>query len=456
MALSRPLKGSIANNLALRLGWFGAVIFGVTLIGTVLLDALENPSQLRNAVVTSVLQGAVRPVPGGGFSLDEMAALLELKASSPGFWFVVSDGKILIEHNPSARPVLPVDIRIDGPSLSASFTTGDRSTAIRTIEVPGMEDRIVLATTGAEPSFLHIALYYLRVSGLKILLGAGALALLISATIALAIRQITRIIRGMAEAAADITPDDPKGELSSDRVPIELHPLTQALDGALDRIAASMDQQRRFISNAAHELRTPLAVLRVKIEGIKDHALRQILASDLQRLSSLVTAMLDLARMRARATGLPMEKVDLTVLAREVLGDHASTIIDRTIEAEFVEPESPVVVTGNATVLRSAISNLIANAASHSQTATRLMVRVTDGPRIEIVDNGIGIAAEQRETVIEPFARLSPAAPGTGLGLAIVREIMAAHGGSLSIGETPGGGLTVSLNFSTAQPEPEM
>jgi signal transduction histidine kinase len=454
MAPPRPLKGSIASNLALRLGWFGAIIFSVTLIGTVLLDALENPSQLRNAVVTNVLQGAVRPVPGGGFSLDEMAALQELKVSSPGFWFVVSDGKILIEHNPSARPILPVDIRIDGPSLSANFATGDRSTAIRTIEIAGLEDRIVLATTGAQPSLVQIAQYYLRVSGLKILLGAAALALLIGATVALAIRQITRTIRGMAESAAEITPDDPKGELSSDRVPIELHPLTQALDGALDRIAASMDQQRRFISNAAHELRTPLAVLRVKIEGIKDHALRRVLASDLQRLSTLVSAMLDLARMRARTTGLPMEPVDITALTREVLGDHASTIIDRAMETDFVAPDSPVIVTGNATVLRSAISNLIANAVSHSQTASKLTVRVTDGPRIEVADNGVGIPAEYRETVIEPFARLSPATPGTGLGLAIVREIMAAHGGSMSIGETPGGGLTVGLDFGTGPPDP--
>jgi signal transduction histidine kinase len=258
----------------------------------------------------------------------------------------------------------------------------------------------------------------------------------------------------MAESAASITPDDPKGELSSDRVPIELQPLTRALDGALDRIAASMDQQRRFISNAAHELRTPLAILRVKIEAIEDAALRSVLVSDLKRLSALVTGMLDLAQMKARTNGLPMEPVDLSALAREVLGDHAPTIISRAMEAELETHDSPVIVTGNATVLHSAISNLIANAVSHSQTASRLTVRVTDGPGLEVVDNGVGISDQHRASVIEPFARLSPATPGTGLGLAIVREIMAAHGGSMSISETPGGGLTVGLHFSPAEADP--
>jgi His Kinase A (phospho-acceptor) domain len=295
MVPARPLKGSIAKNLAIRLGWFGGGIFLLTLIGAMLFDASQNPSQLRNAVVINVLEGAVRPIAGGGFSLDEMTDLVEIKGSSSKFWYVVSDGRTLLEHNPAARPVLPVDIRIDGPSLSASFRTGESSTMIRTIEVIGFDGRIVLATTGAKPSLNHIARYYLRSNGLNVLLGAAALALLISITIALVIRQISNTIRSMAKSAADISPDDPKGQLSSARVPIELHPLTQALDSALNGIAASMDQQRRFISNAAHELRTPLAVLRVKIEGIKDHTIRNILASDLQRLTSLVTAMLDLA-----------------------------------------------------------------------------------------------------------------------------------------------------------------
>jgi signal transduction histidine kinase len=444
----RPVNGSIAGNLALHLGIFGALIFCVTLIGSILIDAFENPSQLRNAVALNVLESAARSTASGAFVLEETTALAELRQSGSEFWFVISDGKALVEHNSPARPVLPVDIRIDGPSLSANFSAGDRSTAIRTVEIAGFEGRIVLATTGSHPSLLRVIQYYLQISGIKILLGGGALALLISTTVALAIRQITRTIRGMVRAAAEIAPDNPKGALSSSHVPSELHPLTRALDGALDRIAASMEQQRRFISNAAHELRTPLAILRVKIESVQDQKVRSVLVSDLQRLTTLVAAMLDLARMKANVSGLRMQSLDLVVLSREVLGEQAPTIIDRGMEAALEVPDGAVVVRGNETVLRSAISNLIANAVSHARTATILTVRVTSDGALEVVDNGVGIPEAHRDEVLEPFARLAPASDGTGLGLSIVREIMLAHGGSIGVSETLNGGLTVRLSFA--------
>ncbi len=441
-------RPSIARNLTLYLGGFGVLIFCATLIGSVLIDALADPNQLRNAVAIRLLEGAVRPAGGVAFAVEDTDGLNELKKSSTSFWFVVSDGRTLIEHNPVARPILPVDIRIDGPNLSASFTSGERRTAISTVEAYGFDGRIVLATTGARPGFLQVIHHYLLTNGIKILFGAAALALLISATIALSIRQIVRTIRGMAQAAADIAPDNPKGELSSHFVPSELHPLTRALDKALDRIAASMDQQRRFISNAAHELRTPLAILRVKIEAVEDKLIKGALVSDLHRLTALVAAMLDLARMRAETSGLQMHRLDISALSRDTLGDHASMIVDRGMDGSFEAPKVPVMILGNAIVLRSALSNLIANAISHAQTATRLVVSVTADGVVAVADNGVGIAPEYRDEIIEPFARLSSATPGTGLGLAIVREIMVSHGGSLDICETPGGGLTTRLVFA--------
>lgn len=441
------VKTSIAGNLVRHLGAFGALIFSITLLGSLLIDALGNPSELRNAVALDILEKNIRSVAPDMFTLDETPVLSTIKAQSPNLWFVVSDGRKLIEHNALARPVLPVDIRIDGPSLSATFSTGDRSTSIRTLSIPSFEGRIVMATTGARPGLIDVGLYYFQISAVRIMSGALALALLIAATVGLATRQIARTIGGMARAAAEIAPDNPKGDLSSSRVPVELQPLTRALDSALDRIAVSMGHQRRFISNAAHELRTPLAILRVKMEVIEDPKIRGSLVADLQRLTSLVAAMLDLARMNANSSGLTMAKVDLSAIAQGVLRELGPMIIDRGMEATFEAPSFPVEVFGNETVLQGAIANLITNAVSHSQTARHLDVRVLAEGILEVADDGVGIPVESRDEVIEPFARLSTAADGTGLGLAIVRDIILAHGGSMVIGDTPGGGLTVRLVF---------
>jgi signal transduction histidine kinase len=449
----RRVGQSIAGNLARHLGTFGALIFSVALIGSLLIDALGNPAELRNALTLNILEKSVRSAAADAFSLTETPALGTIKAQSPNLWFVVSDGRTLVEHNAPARPVLPVDIRIDGPSLSAAFSTGDRSTSIRTVTIPSFEGRIVMATSGASPNLVDVVVYYLQANAVRIMFGAVVLALLIAATVGIAIRQIARSIRGMAQAAAEIAPDNPKGELNSNRVPIELQPLTRALDSALDRIAESMGQQRRFISNAAHELRTPLAILRVKIEVIEDLKLRSNLVADLQRLTSLVAAMLDLARMNANASGLAMTTVDLAAVAQGVLRDLGPIIIDRGLDASFEAPSFPVQIIGNEAVLQSAVANLITNAVSHSQTATRLDVRVLAEGILEVADDGVGIPAASRDDVIEPFARLSATADGTGLGLAIVRDIMLAHGGTLMIGDTQGGGLTVRLVFTNRSPE---
>ena len=450
---------SVARTLALHLSGFGALLYAAALAGPVALDAFRDPSGLRNAVALDVIERAVRRSAEGELALADTPALSELKASGPSFWFVVSDGLTLLEHNEGARPPLPIDIRLDGPILEADFEIGEggpsrggATASIRTVELAGRAGRVIVATTGGRPTLGRIGAFYLREEGVTILIVAAAFAILIAGAIALAVRQIARSIRQMVVAAAAIAPDDPRGTLGGTaRVPAELRPLTQALDAALDRIAASMEQQRRFITNAAHELRTPLAILRLKVDEVSDPALRGRLVVDLHRLTALVAAMLDLARLRSPAADIPMQAIDLVELARAVVTDQAAAILDRGLQASFDAPDEPVLVSGNEAALRSAIANLVANAVAHAREATTLAVRVTPDRTVEVADDGPGIPPEHRREVLEPFVRLHSGAKGTGLGLAIVREIMAAHGGSLTVGETSGGGATLRLAF----PSPE-
>jgi signal transduction histidine kinase len=146
----------------------------------------------------------------------------------------------------------------------------------------------------------------------------------------------------------------------------------------------------------------------------------------------LVAAMLDLARMRAPAAEMPAGEIDLVELSRGVAADEAAAVVGRGLQTSFDATAEPVLVRGNEAALRSAVANLVANAVAHAREATALAVRVTPDRTVEVADDGPGIPPQHRQEVLEPFVRLPSGAKGTGLGLAIVREIMAAHGGSLT------------------------
>ncbi len=437
---------SLSRALTIRLSLLGIVLL-TAFIGAVIAFALitEDPAALRNDVTSQIIQQSVRQPAGNALQVEKTAGLLQIERDSPGLWYLVSDGRSVVEYAPELRPGLPIDIRLDGPTIAAQMRVGgDNALAFDVVENDG--NRFIVATGGGVPGWDRILGYSLRSLAWPALAISVVFGLLIAGAIAMSVSYISERLHSAAEAAARIDPKAPRGLLPTDETPAELMPLTTALNAALDQIAGNMETQRRFMNNVAHELRTPLTVMRGRVDALPNDQMRLALTTDISRLTTIVSSMLQLARLHS--SELPFEPLQLNAIARAVLADLAPLILDNGADVALEEEgERRALIEANEPTVRAAIANLVDNALRHAKAKSTIMVKVIDGAVIEVADDGIGIAASDRPQMTEPFNRMSPNSTGAGLGLTIVRDIMAAHGGTLTILGRPGGGTVMRLVF---------
>ena len=261
----------------------------------------------------------------------------------------------------------------------------------------------------------------------------------------------------LSEAVGQRSPDD-LGALPEATLPAELRPLVAALNRLMSHVRAAAQAQQAFLSQAAHQLRTPLAGVQTQVELIGKEATpeqRSRLAAvtgALQRMARSTQQMLALARSAPEAA-VPeaFHRVDL----RDLLEDDASIWLDPALQAGidlgFDAASAPV--QGSAWMLHELIGNLVHNAIRHAPAGGRVTascgVAQGGGAWLVVEDDGPGIPAEERERVLQRFYQAPGAARGgSGLDLAIVREVALRHGATLALGETgPAGGLRVRLEF---------
>lgn len=443
---------SLSRALTVRLSLLGVVLF-IAFIAAVLAFTFitEDPGVLRNDVTSRIVQQSVRPSADSNLRVEKTVDLLRIEHASPRLWYLVSDGRSVVEYAPELRPGLPIDIRLDGPTIAAQMRVGgDDALAFDVMEIDG--HRIIVATGGGLPGWDLIIGHFLRAIAGSALAISVIFGILVAAAIATSVSYISARLRSAAEAAARIDPRAPRGLLPTAETPVELMPLTNALNSALDQIAGNMEVQRRFMNNVAHELRTPLTVMRSHVDALTDEAARLRLATDLSRLTTIVSSMLQLARLHA--TELPFEPLQLNALARAALADLAPLILNHGMDVALEEEgDRHATILANEPTVRAALANLVDNALRHAQVRSTILVRILDGAVIEVVDDGIGIAAAERTQVLEPFNHVSASTSGAGLGLTIVRDIMAAHGGTIAIRGNDSGGTTVRLVFPVEGPD---
>ena len=254
--------------------------------------------------------------------------------------------------------------------------------------------------------------------------------------------------------AAVIGPTNPSGSVSTDMMPREVRPMIDAVNGALARLDDAYAAQRRFTADAAHELRTPLAVLNLRLQRAKLDAAVDwpAVERDLAHMNRTVGQLMELARKEDPAwldgsTG--MYPMNLSRVVREA----AAAVLPFAEEnGRPLEVDAPSVVSalGRPEDLRDAVRNLLENALVHGTGAIRVRVRQeSDGADrravIEVNDEGPGIAEELRDEVFERFRKAKPNSPGAGLGLAIVRQVARVHGGEVSVRSGSGCHVEISL-----------
>ena len=238
--------------------------------------------------------------------------------------------------------------------------------------------------------------------------------------------------------------------LSAARVPSEVRPLIESMNDLLHRLSAALSSQQRFIADAAHQLRTPIAGLRTQTElALRLSAPEEVRATLTQlqiaaeHTTHLVNQLLSLARAEPSAGHTQaMERLDFNALARATTTEWVPRALARGIDLGFDGPGTPAHVNGDDFLLREMLGNLIDNAIRYTQRGGHVTVRLKparDAIDIAVEDNGPGIPESERNAVLERFHRvLGTGVEGCGLGLAIVREIVLRHGGQIRLRASPG------------------
>jgi two-component system sensor histidine kinase TctE len=245
-------------------------------------------------------------------------------------------------------------------------------------------------------------------------------------------------------------PDD-LSPIESGQVPEEISPLVRSLNDMLERLSQSIQMQKRFIADAAHQMKTPLAGMRMQSELALRQTSQDEIHRSLEQLSKssesatrLVNQLLALARAENQTPdAMPLVPLELCELVRNVVQDWVPTSFKHRIDLGFEQPGHPVMVQANPTMLRELLNNLIDNALRYTPAAGSVTVRVRADEEarralLEIEDTGPGIPAADRVHVFERFYRiLGSNVEGSGLGLAIVREIAQQHEAEVDIFHSP-------------------
>jgi signal transduction histidine kinase len=230
-------------------------------------------------------------------------------------------------------------------------------------------------------------------------------------------------------------------------MPREVQPLVHAVNQALDRLEEGFRGQREFTADAAHELRTPLAILRAQIDMIGDRELAQSLRHDVENMSRLVNQLLEMAELETFVIGLD-ETADLAAVSAEVASFLAPIALAADKRVAVGGARGPVLVHGNSDLLVRAVRNLVENALVHTPPDSSVEIVVDARGAISVNDRGPGVPPVEREQIFRRFWRRDRRRQGSaGLGLSIVARIAEQHGAQVSVADRSGGGAAFTLSF---------
>ncbi|MNF64062.1 Sensor protein QseC [compost metagenome] len=455
------LRGRLLRRLALLL----ALIL--------LLGGLSGYWSARRAADTAydrTLLASARAVADGLYSSDGQlkanvpyVALDTFAYDSAGrIYYQVLDplGALVSGYEALPAPAPKVKRTDDYPALARFYDGVYRDQAVRVVsllqpvseaDLEGIAEIRVAETRGArERMARELLVGTLWRMGLLALTALGLVWLAVS----LALRPLEQLRQAVAARASDDLQPLPEADL-----PRELGPLVDALNQFNARLRGLFERQAQFIAEAAHELRTPLAALKARLElgrraedaGEWRLALDEA-AGSTERLTQLANQLLSLARIESGARAIAeggAQRLELGAVARE-LGLALAPLAHGRGVALALEAEEAVWVDGEPTLLSELLCNLLDNALAHTPVGGNVILRVLAPAILEVEDDGPGIPAEEREKVFERFYRRSAGGTGAGLGLAIVGEICRAHRARISLEDGAAGGLRVRVEFPPA------
>jgi signal transduction histidine kinase len=353
------------------------------------------------------------------------------------------DGKLL--HSSDEGAALPFLAR----SGMSTVTVGAEKWHLYTIL---LEDGVVQAAQRAsERESLA------RETASSLILPAFVMLVAIAGLLALALR---RALAPLSRAAGEVTARSVEAlhPIALESHPPELHLLVSAINDLMARLGSALALQRDFLADAAHELRTPIAALRLQLQlleratGEAQRAAAQAeLRAGIARAQHLVEQLLHLSRLGPETPALKREPADLSELARAAVSRFSARADAQGVDLGALT-ENAIPVQGDSQQLTILLNNLVDNALRHTPQGGKVDVStgLRDGrPCLSVADTGPGIPPGERERVFDRFYRSAeaPGSTGSGLGLAIVQAVAQRHGAQVTLGDAPGGGLLVRILF---------
>ena len=376
----------------------------------------------------------------------------EYSAGSTTHFFAVlaSDGRIVLSSNDAKskdmlddlqRPIKQgrflFDAGVDKPVDYVGYVAPAGRFWIAVAQRRDVDDEGIVSSVFEE---------YIEVIGwwvVAVLLGAAAMCVWTIRSMFKPIAQGAAMVR-----AVDI--DSPTLELQASRFPSEIAPFVTAVNAAFARLRNAFWLQQGFISDAAHQLRTSLAVLTARLEAATGPVDTKALIGDVTRVNRIVEQLLKLTRLDAIKPDVSGQ-VDLVDLARDVVASMAPYIAKQRREIELQACSGPVFITGGYHSLFDAVQNLVENAAQASPVDGVIRVGVNPQGEISVSDRGYGLSEPEKQRLFDRFWRgKKNTAPGSGLGLSIVHKIVDAHRGSILVEDREGGGTVFTLRFALA------
>jgi signal transduction histidine kinase len=262
------------------------------------------------------------------------------------------------------------------------------------------------------------------------------------------VRRALRPVLDASRRAEGVGPESLSVRLSAQGMPSEIEPLIRAVNAALDRLEQGFLRQREFTADVAHELRTPLSVLRMRVESLDSPVLAKPLLSDIDAMTRVVGQLLEMAELETLVLD-PERRTDLTALGAQTAAFMAPFALARRKHVALIDPGAPVWVRGEQELLFRALRNLVENAIEHTPADGTVEIEVTAPGLVRILDEGPGVATGERELMFRRrWRRDRGRGDGAGLGLSIVARIVEAHGGAVSVENRPEGGAAFAISLT--------
>ena len=369
------------------------------------------------------------------------------------FSFTLYDAKgDVIGTSPNLAKPLPLTDIAPGEEFGPLEFHGPEAQMLMTAVTP-QGGKLVVGRGQVESEALAESMLEESFEPMMLLVPSGILALV---TIWLVGSWSLRPLERASREAADVGPGNPNARVSAEGLPAEVLPLVRAVNGALDRLSRAYEVERRLTADAAHELRTPLAVLDLRLQRahLTGDVDWRVVRRDFENLNRVVAQLLDLARLESAAREHPRPaQVNFARVVREAiamvlpLADEAG----REIEVEMDE-DAPILLMGHAADLRNMVRNLLDNALFHGKGKITVTLRrqasLSEDAAVilRVRDEGAGVPEELRETVFDRFRKGKASSAGSGLGLAIVRHVADRHGGSARVDSQAGNCIEIALH----------